>query len=161
MRKSSKFQSKFGALLITRSVKGNAYQSGGISLGGDSCPTFQISRPPPFLADTLAPVIPTPPPPTSSDTPHPSNVNKTRFHPTLASDASSLSLEKDSGATRLGATGPRVSERKIFPREILRKGLRKPPRGTLVMKMKFTEGDLSETLSEADFPLGDSRSCCP
>ena len=40
-------------------------------------------------------------------------------------------LEKDQGATRLGATGPRVSERKICLRKRLREDLRKPPRGSL------------------------------
>ena len=37
-------------------------------------------------------------------------------------------LEKDEGATQLGATRPRVSERKIFLREGLREDLRKLPK---------------------------------
>ena len=44
----------------------------------------------------------------------------------------------------------------------------KPPRGTLVMKTKSQKGTcrrhsevLSESLSEEDSPLGDSRPCCP
>ena len=40
-----------------------------------------------------------------------------------------LSLEKDQGETRSGATGPRASERKPFLREGLREDLRKRPRG--------------------------------
>ena len=60
----------------------------------------------------------------------------------------------------------RVSERKIF----LRKDFQKPQRGRLVLKTDSQKGAsqrflevLSETLSEEDFPLGDSRcsSCCP
>ena len=40
--------------------------------------------------------------------------------------------ERLEGDTRLGATGPRVSERKAS----LREGLREPPTSTLVMKIK-------------------------
>ena len=54
-----------------------------------------------------------------------------------------------------GATGPRGSERKVFLREGLREDLRKPPRGTLVMKTKSQgEGNLSQVFRG---PLEDPR----
>ena len=75
---------------------------------------------------------------------------------------------KIKGAVRWGATGPRVSERKIFLREGLWEDLQKPLKGSFLWlsrhyqhtSRRFLEV-LSETLPEEDFPLRDSRSCCP
>ena len=79
-----------------------------------------------------------------------------------------MNWRKIKGQHEEGETGPRVSENKIFLREDLREDLRKPPRGTPVMKIESHNGTsqrfsevLLETLSEKDFPLRDSRSCCP
>ena len=71
----------------------------------------------------------------------------------------SLSLEKGQGATRLGATGLRASEREIC----LWKGLcsEKSLKISENTSRNLWKPSLSETLSEADFPLRGSRSCCP
>ena len=56
-------------------------------------------------------------------------------------------LEKDYGATRLGATGPRVSKRKIFLGEGLREDLRKPPRGLSFFRFHFRKWVFRKHLS--------------
>ena len=68
------------------------------------------------------------------------------------------------GATWLGARGPRVSERKIWLWEGLWEGLWKTSKNLwnpLKPSAILWNPSLSETLSEADLPLRDSRSCCP
>ena len=65
------------------------------------------------------------------------------------------------GATQLGATGLRASEREICLWEGLWKDLWKPLNTSENLSKTLWKETLSETLSEADFPLKGSRSCCP